>query len=1320
MKAAGRPSRGASRAAAVLVVVAMLAPALVEAACPPPAARSGTEAVNPFVTPFVYAPNATTYEPYRGFGAQVPANDTPQALGTLGAAFDYDSLAAIDNNWWVTDEDINESDLGLEWQAFVFYVSPALSGASSISFTWKGYGAFRSRGLERTYLMAFDFDLARWQVIAETGFSLSVDKLVTGEIVANVSSFVSGNRLVVLTASEQGPPADIGDVGRPGGRPVLTTYLATDYVEVRAFLPTAIPALDLPQSYLNATVAHMTFRGPTIVEESDIVVRSGATLELDHARLIMNGTNASILVEAGGSLRVVNGSLITDSPFDTDDGGGGDRHYWIEVRSGGEFYLENSTIENAGVAGGSLTQRGLYLEDASGALCGAAVVGKDTAVVADGLTNVSVESLRINNSGANASDLQLVNQSTVDATGLNFTRLAISPDSTLMMRTAITVAVVDASAKPIRGADLQMTDDNATAYASSGYGGTDPKTGRVTDFDDNPLPNVLHAVDRAYLGSTTPTFHATVVAAKYFGWSASRPVSAAAPHTESFVMALTSPTFHDAASQLGYDQGARNFSQQDSFGPAVSIVDFNGDGRPDLFVSGGATRGEAETPSASPNRLYRQEAGGNFTDVTDAAGLTSKGANAAAWGDYDNDGDPDLYLVYQGYGTDHALLWAGQANALYRNNGDGTFTNVTNSAGVGERGHGSSAAWGDYDGDGRLDLYVGNIGWVLAWLVRNESSTLYHNNGDGTFTDVSAAMGVNGGVPGRSGANQTLIFLGGDNATELARASAAGSGFVQAVAWIDFDRDGDLDLFLAEDFGASVLYRNDGTTFTLATQSAGLARVGSARGVQVADIDGDGWLDLIQANRWVDFVWRNNRDGTFTDIAPQLGLDEELPGNTPVPLDIDLDGKVDLFVAGGRTSTFHAYAPSYLWHNRGASGFADITASAGVARGNIRSMGAAAADLDGDGDPDIVTANADVRGSLYINDGTGGTWLKVQLTGTASPRDGQGAQVRLVAPGAATGPVQQVGAVGARGSGQGAQLLFGLNGAHPDDAAPWRLDILWTSGVTQSVNVTSYNEVIAVTEQARTTIEPIAPLSVAEDTDVILSVHLSSTDPKVNGTAAVHWTLGAPDGVVLLNGTTPDHTFATPGHFIGTVEFIDRTGATGAATFAVNVLDTTPPSVGAQGDQSDEAESGYTFTAVNVTDNDPQFVSTGSLVWSFVEAGEPVSLSGAQASHMFRTPGDYLVTLTAKDAANNSASTTFTLHITNSSLFGIREVAIIALALAAAVVAALTLMRSRAAKRKAELERGRLEEEERTRPAKDDTQIYDKPKKTKRSKKEMR
>jgi len=1267
----------APRLLALLAAALVLGPTLGSAACPAPPLRPGPEVVNPYIVPFVYSAANATIEAYKGNGSALPRDVQPSALGALAAPFEVLDLAASDENRWHTDESDREGEF--EWQAFVFFVAGAVAGASALVFSWEGYGAFKPG--ENTYILAYNFADSRWDLLSNLTFEVPVDRAEAGEVRVNVSDHVGSSTAVFLVASEEGPFVDLGNVGRPGGPPNPTTFIETDFVELRAYLPATIASLDVPLLVAPTLYGRVLYQGSHLTVEGNITVAAGGTLTLDHATMILNGTDARLVVEPGGALRVLRGSLITDAPGDTDDGGPLDSHYHIEVRTGADFYFQSSRIENAGVPAAGARLRGLFLESAVGAICDSDFVGRDSAVVFERVAGLSIEGLRVNGSGGAGADLQLANETRLDALGIEFTGLAVSPDSSLVVRTAIEVLVEDATGKPIRGADLRMQDGGATIYASPGYEGADPRTDRAMDFDDRPLSNRLRAIARTYLGSTTPTTSLTQVSAKYFEWSETRAVDTAAPHVERFVVSLPTVGFADAAASRGYSQGAFPFSLSDSSGPGVALADFNGDGRLDIFVAGGATRGEVEASATGPNRLFRQEASGQFTDVTAVAGLASGGATAASWGDFDNDGDGDLFLVYQGYGRDQTLLWAGLPDVLYRNNGDGTFSDVTQAAGVGETGHGTSAAWGDFDGDGWLDLYVGNGGWVLGWLVRNESNTLYRNNRDGTFTDVTSAMGVSGGATARAGAKQELVFLGGENATPLAGDSPQGAGFTSGVAWLDFDRDGDLDLFAAEQFGSSVLYRSEaGVSFTVVTAGAGLQRVGSARGVQVADIDGDGWLDILQANRWVDFVWRNNGDGTFTDIAPVLGLDEELPGTVPVPLDFDLDGRLDLFVGGGRTTTFHTFAPSFLWSNRGPAGFADVTAPSGVATGNNRTMGAASGDLDGDGRADLVTANADRPGSLFLNNGSGGLWLKVRLQGTASPRDGQGAQVRLVAPGASEGPVQQVGGVGARGSQQPNELLFALPGPAPSVAAPWRLELLWSSGVRQSVNVTAGNSVVAVEERATLDLQGVSPVLAPEDLPATFQVGFLSSDPRANGTATVEWRLPSVDGLVTLMGAVANATFATPGTFTGTVTVRDRTGTNATSSFEVQVLDTTAPDLSLLGDLTAQTSSAVSFSGALASDNDPAFNTTGNFSWSFVVAGERVVLSGRQAEYTFRQPGSYAVTVGVRDEGNNTATKTITVTVSEPAGLGAREVAIGLLVAAAAVVAAFTISRARRAR----------------------------------------
>ena len=344
--------------------------------------------------------------------------------------------------------------------------------------------------------------------------------------------------------------------------------------------------------------------------------------------------------------------------------------------------------------------------------------------------------------------------------------------------------------------------------------------------------------------------------------------------------------------------------------------DYDCDGDLDLYV---VNYGQA-------NILYRNNGDGTFTDVTALAGVGHSAATygGALWGDYDGDGHLDLYL------TNH-----GQANVLYRNNGDGTFTDNTATAGVGHTGIGFGTASSDYDGDGDLDLYITNI-----W----SANVLYRNNGNGTFTDVAAAAGV----------------------------SAAGVGS-RGASWGDYDGDGRLDLYVTNSGGANTLFRNNGDgTFTNVTAAAGVAHGGNSQGAVWGDYDGDGYLDLYVANLGghANGLYRNNGDGTFTNVATAAGVDYN--GWTPrvAWADVDNDGRLDLYLNNGS---------NLVYRNNGDGSFTNITTTAGV--GDVTDgYSAVWGDVDVDGDLDLYVANFGAN-VLYLNNTNPavGTYLQVAV-----------------------------------------------------------------------------------------------------------------------------------------------------------------------------------------------------------------------------------------------------------------------------------------------------------------------------------------------------
>jgi len=439
--------------------------------------------------------------------------------------------------------------------------------------------------------------------------------------------------------------------------------------------------------------------------------------------------------------------------------------------------------------------------------------------------------------------------------------------------------------------------------------------------------------------------------------------------------------------------GKRYFVE--TMGAGCAFFDYNGDGRPDVFaVNGGALPGYAgERPL---NRLYRNEGNGRFSDVTEAAGVgtTAYGMGCCA-GDYDNDGDQDLYVTCYG------------PNSLFRNNGDGTFTDVARRAGVaGDSVWSVGCAFLDYDSDGYLDLYAGNyvdysissffaslrpyMGSPAATLAsdalfyphpdnfRGVSDRLYHNNGDGTFTDVTE----------RAGAFNP-------------------SGKAMGLVCGDYDDDGDVDIFVANDMTPDFLYRNRGDgTFEDAGLLSGVAYSGegnlmSSMGADFGDYDGDGRMDLAVTHFQLEgaVLYHNEGNGLFSDVSSLSGIKR---ASYPYVhwgvhfLDYDNNGWVDLLMVNGHVldnaelvGSAHAQPP-LLFRNGENGKFLEVAQAAGLSAPRV-SRGAAFGDYDDDGDVDVFINNNNGPATLLMNDGGNqGHWIRVKLVGGKRPETEKG------------------------------------------------------------------------------------------------------------------------------------------------------------------------------------------------------------------------------------------------------------------------------------------------------------------------------------------
>jgi enediyne biosynthesis protein E4 len=498
-------------------------------------------------------------------------------------------------------------------------------------------------------------------------------------------------------------------------------------------------------------------------------------------------------------------------------------------------------------------------------------------------------------------------------------------------------------------------------------------------------------------------------------------------------------------------------------GCGVALLDYDGDGWQDVFLVNGTTL-EGFPPGQAPtNHLYRNRGDGRFEDVTKKAGLAESGwGQGACAGDYDNDGHVDLFVSYWGQ------------NHLYRNRGDGAFEDVTARAGLrnARTRWGTGCAFLDYDRDGKLDLFVANyIDMELnktptpdSGLCRYKGvpvacgppgltggkNVLYRSKGDGTFEDVSDASGVT---------------------------KAAGT-YGLGVSTLDFDDDGWVDLYVANDSNPAALYRNNGDrTFTDVAVTAGCAysqdgKPQAGMGVAIGDFDRNGTMDIFKTNFAGDTstLYRNTGEGFCEDrtFAGGLGTNTRWLGWGTAFVDFANDGWLDLFLVNGHVypeveqlKTEAGYKQrKVVYHNRRDGRFEDVTERLGAPATTPRAgRGAAFGDVDNDGDVDVVVNNVHDTPDLFLTETDGRNhWLTVALEGTRSNRSAIGARVRASAGGVVQ--TQEVRGGGSYASQNDLRVHFGLAEA----ANVERLEVRWPSGLEEEWRDLAVDRIIALKE----------------------------------------------------------------------------------------------------------------------------------------------------------------------------------------------------------------------------------------------------------------
>jgi len=505
----------------------------------------------------------------------------------------------------------------------------------------------------------------------------------------------------------------------------------------------------------------------------------------------------------------------------------------------------------------------------------------------------------------------------------------------------------------------------------------------------------------------------------------------------------------------------------ETMGGGVALLDYDNDGRLDVFLTNGAKIDDPMPDGRLPdksdpvywNRLYQQTSSGTFVDVTQKAGLSGALQNAygmgIAVGDYDNDGFEDVYVTNYG------------GNTLYRNNGDGTFKDVTERAGVRAGGWSTSAGFFDYDNDGKLDLFVARyVDWSFsknrycgekkegyrAYCHPDNfepvTNILYHNQGDGTFADVSSKSRLD-----------------------------ASSGKGLGVAFADYDDDGFVDVYVANDSVQSFLFHNNGNgTFEEVGLLAGVGftedgKTFAGMGVDFSDYDNDGRPDVFVTDLSNERyrLFRHSGAGGFRDVSDATGV-----GGATLPfsgwstrfVDYDNDGWKDIFVAQGHVmDTIEKTAPNLKYLQpplllRNESARFVRVAAGDVFQQEWAGRGAAFGDLDNDGDIDVVLSNVGQNAVVLRNEGGNqNRWLQIRTVGTRSNRDGIGSRVKVST---ASGPTQYFTVTTAVGylSASDKRLTVGLG----RDPVATLVEIRWPSGVVQKFENVKAGQTLTATE----------------------------------------------------------------------------------------------------------------------------------------------------------------------------------------------------------------------------------------------------------------
>jgi len=649
---------------------------------------------------------------------------------------------------------------------------------------------------------------------------------------------------------------------------------------------------------------------------------------------------------------------------------------------------------------------------------------------------------------------------------------------------------------PVAGAGVPATVFAGHPARLDGTGSSDPNDDSLTyawNLDAKPEGSAatLGAPDQS-VASLLPDVRGeyaislTVYDGKSYGEAARQSVEAQPWFSLADPSIVELPWNADVSDRPGAISGSGEPRVSNSTDPMSGAAwgDYDDDGDPDLYV--GSTSIDSFTEISS--YLYQNNGDGTFTYMADTGGaafrvtpqlpvgppppvvVLGNATRSVLWGDYDGDGDLDLFAANSANLNKRTEEFLGKrTNLLYQNTDPaaGIFANAEADAGLADDRFSMGAAWADYDNDGDLDLAVANHARIerdeekkVHWL--NEASALYRNDGDGTFTDVAAQLGI----------LQDPITPKAEWDIATVKCGSPWQPF-----WFDYDGDGNQDLFFTCETGSgtNLLYHNNGDgTFADVTQDAGFWGT-TGHGIDAGDYDGDGDPDLIVTDAGTNHLWRNEGDGTFREVTSDAGVvGRGGVGWGTAFFDYDNDGDLDIGIAAGDWTTYgdseerERYNGNLVYENNGDGTFANVSAQSGLdlvpARGFSTpsiSRGLALADYDGDGGLDVYFTSSDDWNYLHHNDIAGylgNNWVKVKLKGTDSNTFGIGAMVKVTAGNLMM--TEQLLAGGSFLCMDAPVLHFGLAGSTVVD----EIEVTWPSGTVQVVSDVQPNQTITITE----------------------------------------------------------------------------------------------------------------------------------------------------------------------------------------------------------------------------------------------------------------